>query len=109
MKKHLDRKELAKMKKKIFEPKDDGKLLDAFKALEIPEESLADIPHIEIISDKKAILDNIDGILEYEDDIIRVSKGSCIICIYGKNLEFLSLKTYSIVITGQIARLEFER
>ena len=41
--------------------------------------------------------------------IIKVSKGNSIICIYGKNLEFLSMKTYSIVITGQIVRLEFER
>lgn len=109
MKQHLDRKKLAKMKRKIFEPKDDGNFLTAFKVLEIPEESFLDVPHIEIISYKKAILDNIDGVLEYNPDIIKVSKGNTIICIYGTNLEFSSMKIQSIVVTGEITRIEFER
>ncbi|MBR4949319.1 MAG: YabP/YqfC family sporulation protein [Clostridia bacterium] len=109
MKNHPDKKDLAKMKKRIFEPRDDGKLADAFKIFEIPEESIFDLSHIELISNEKAILDNIDGIMEYEETIIKISKGDFIIAIYGENLGFSSLKTNSVVITGRISRLEFER
>lgn len=106
---HPSRRALANMKKRIFEPKEDGRFADVFKTLELPEETICNIAHFEIISNKKIIMDNIDGILEYEENLIKVSKGEFLISLYGKSLEFNTIKINSLVITGEITRLEFER
>ena len=73
----------------------------------IPECALPDFSHFEINSNKEVIIEGCRGILQYDENIIRVNMGKMVTSFYGRNLSLKCLNSDSLVIIGFITSIEF--
>jgi sporulation protein YqfC len=74
-------------------------------AMEIPKELLKDYSRVTIIGAEDVWIENYKSILEYNEDMIRLSNN---ICIYGMNLSVAEIRKDDILIVGKIKNVEFE-
>lgn len=74
-------------------------------AMEIPKELLKEYSRVTIIGAEDVWIENYKGILEYSEDLIRLSNN---ICIYGQNLTVEEITSEDILIIGKIKNIEFE-
>ena len=79
------------------------------KILEIPQEVYSDIPKISLIGFDELIVENYNGILEYEEFFVRVSTYVGIVSINGYNLNLETMTNDDIKVTGKIESIDFER
>lgn len=63
--------------------------------------------HIELISNKEAIIDGIKGVLEYDETLVKLNIGRGTVEFWGSDMELLSLDESELCIKGQITKLEF--
>ena len=83
-------------------------MTSAQRVLDLPEIVHADVPHIEMQGNREAVVDGCRGVLEYEEDKIKLNAGMCVLLFRGSDL---TIKTYSdslTEITGEIIAVEFE-
>ncbi len=93
------------MKKK---KKDDSKPR-LFGGLGLPYGIVKSSVHIEINSNREAIIDGSNGILEYNENCIRVNTGKMIVAFKGRGLFIRCLSDCSMVIEGYINSIEYIR
>ena len=74
-------------------------------AMEIPKELLKGYSRVTIIGAEDIWIENYKGILEYNDDVVRLAND---ICIYGQNLNVEEITSEDILIVGKIRNIEFE-
>ena len=74
-------------------------------AMEIPKELLKGYSRVTIIGAEDIWIENYKGILEYSEEIMRLSND---ICIYGQNLSVEEITSEDILIVGKINNIEFE-
>ena len=74
-------------------------------AMEIPKELLKEYSRVTIIGAEDIWIENYKGILEYSEELIRLSNN---ICIYGQNLSVEEITSEDILIIGKIKNIEFE-
>jgi len=77
------------------------------KALELPIGTLTDAVHIELMGNKKAVISGCHGIIEYNDDLVRMQTGSGMIRFTGRMLSISNLTEDSAVVEGNILTLEY--
>lgn len=77
------------------------------KSTNITEYALSDFSHFEINSNKEAIVEGCKGILQYDENVIKINMGKMITNFYGKNLSLKCLDSDSLVIIGTISSIEF--
>lgn len=73
--------------------------------MELPKEMLKDIYRITLLGNEDILVENYKGIIEYEENIIRLNNG---INIFGSNLNVEEITNEDIFITGKINNVEFE-
>lgn len=96
------------LRKKRNDKKNCNKNINKFKSsINIPDCALPDFSHFEINSNKEVIIEGSKGILQYEENIIRVNMGKMITSFCGKNLSLKCLDSDSLVIIGFITSIEF--
>jgi sporulation protein YqfC len=71
-------------------------------ALELPKDIILDIAKVTLIGSNSVVVENHKGILEYNDDQIRVNTGSGVLIIIGSQLNIKSILQEEITITGVI-------
>lgn len=74
-------------------------------AMEIPKELLKDYSRVTIIGGEDVWIENYKSILEYSEDMIRLSNN---ISIYGQDLSVEEISSEDILIIGKIKTIEFE-
>ena len=79
------------------------------RILEIPQEVYSNIPKIIITGFEEMIIENLKGILEYEDYYIRINTSIGIINVNGYNLKLENMTNDDIKITGKIEKFDIER
>ena len=79
------------------------------KILEFPEEIYTNSPKITIVGFDEMIIENYNGILEYEEYFTSISTYIGIININGFNLNLEKMTNDDIKITGKIESVELER
>ena len=79
------------------------------RILEIPQELYSNIPKIIITGFEEMIIENLKGILEYEDYYIRINTSIGIINVNGYNLKLENMTNDDIKITGKIEKFDIER
>ena len=79
------------------------------RALEIPESIVDDISKVTCIGKDKVLIENYIGILEYDDNTIRLNTSDGDILVFGDNLVITQLTKDDILILGKIHMVEFER
>lgn len=78
------------------------------KILDLPEEVSTNEPKITIVSFKKLIIENYKGILEYDENLIKVSTYIGIVNIVGKALILNEMTVDDVMVTGNIDSIDFE-
>lgn len=73
--------------------------------MELPKELLKDVSRITLLGNEDILVENYKGIIEYEENIIRLNNG---INIFGTNLNVEEITDVDIFITGKINNVEFE-
>ena len=76
--------------------------------IEIPKEIVLNYPKMTVIGKKEIIVENIIGIIEFTDKLIRLSTETHILKVSGYKLIIKNLSTDGIEISGEIVNIEFE-
>lgn len=75
--------------------------------LEIPQFAVGGI-HLEMYGDKEAIIEGCKGVLEYDEDIIKLNMGKMSLKMLGDGLVIKSLGESTAVISGKIMCIQYE-
>lgn len=75
--------------------------------LDIPPSALSGIPQLELAGNREAVVDGCQGILEYDENLIKLTTGKMSIKFTGRNLQVKVLTHDSAVISGFILSIEF--
>lgn len=65
------------------------------------------LARIEIIGDKRVLVENHRGILEYGDRLMRINCGSMVVRIEGENLALRTLSLSELAVTGKITAVQY--
>lgn len=95
-------------KKEITEPKPKIKEKVA-DMLELPKEVVLNIPKFIMLGMGNLIIENYKGIVEYDDNRIRINTGSGMVKISGERLFIREITSEDIMVEGEIKSLEFIR
>lgn len=76
--------------------------------LELPLGSLASTARIEISDNRQALVEGCQGILEYDDTVIRLATGSGVVRFEGGDLTVFSMDQSAAIVGGLIARIELQ-
>ena len=74
-------------------------------AMDLPIELLNDVPRITLIGNNNLLIENHKGIIEYDENIIRLVSH---INILGNQMNVEEINNDEIFITGEISNVEFE-
>lgn len=77
------------------------------RALEIPPGTVGNGAHIEISTNKEALVDGCRGIMEYDEDKIKLNIGNGTVTFLGRGLHISSLGQTQAIIRGFILNIEF--
>ena len=75
------------------------------KALEMPIELLNNYPRITVLGKGSVFIENYKAIVEYEENLIRISNN---VSIYGKELNVEEITVDDMLVSGKIKTIEFE-
>jgi len=77
------------------------------EALELPKEILLDMTKLTMLGNNNLVIENYKGIVEYENDRIRINTAKGLIRIQGEDLKIKEITSEDIMISGRIGSLEF--
>lgn len=77
------------------------------EALDLPLDVICDIPRTEIMGNSEINIENIRGILDYNESSIKINTTVGIIKIDGDELFIESISDESALVKGRIIRIEF--
>lgn len=78
------------------------------KLLQVPENIFSNISPIDFLSNREVLIQDSKGIIEYNDNIIKINIGNNIIAKFkGRNLKIKSLSQKNLTVTGFITSMEF--
>lgn len=96
------------MAKKIKLPKKKTKeKLHFFDYNDTPSLGEIKSTHIELFSNKRALVERCKGVFEYNDTLVKLNLGGKSGIFIGKNLKITSLEGKNLVITGEIETINF--
>lgn len=75
--------------------------------LDIPPSALSGVSQIEIAGNREAVIDGCQGILEYDENNIKLTTGKMAVRFSGRALQIKVLTHDSAVIEGFISNIEF--
>lgn len=84
-------------------------VLGVMDTLEVPQETILDIPIISFIGNREIAIENFISIVEYDEDIIRLKTTCGELAIVGKHLEAKSMDSEQIQIKGQIQSVGYDQ
>ena len=76
-------------------------------AVDMPLESLYNLAQMQVLGNREIVLEGCKGILEYDDNVIRVGTKTMEISFWGNQLTLKCLNTDTIIIEGNLERIEF--
>jgi len=78
-----------------------------FEKINLPLEATPDFSHFEMNSNKEVIIEGSKGILQYDENVIKINMGKMIVMFCGRKLSLKCLDVDSLVISGFIISIEF--
>lgn len=73
--------------------------------LDMPLDMIKDCSRMTVIGNESILLENYKGIMEYEENLIRLSN---LINVFGSDLNIEEITDDDILITGNIRSIEFD-
>lgn len=87
-----------------------GNLKNRFSnILDIPKDVMLDLPKLTVIGDLQIYIENHRGIIEYTDELIRLSTSLGQLSIKGEKLVLRNISIEEIYIDGRIKEINFGR
>lgn len=77
------------------------------EALELPKEIMLGLPLVSLVGQEEVTVENYKGILEYDEENVRIGTSAGILRLWGKGLCLKQLTAECLVITGVLEGLEF--
>ncbi len=77
------------------------------KKTDIPLDIIRDQTHYEMNSNKEIIVEGCKGILQYEENIVKLNMQNMITVFCGRRLSIKCLTEDSLIITGFVTSVEF--
>ena len=74
---------------------------------QMPASSLSQMTQIQLISNREALVDGCKGVIEYNEDFIRLNLGNMTVRFCGRGLQLRSMSEESVIIDGFIQSLEY--
>jgi sporulation protein YqfC len=74
---------------------------------DVPGSALSGICHIELAENREAVIDGCQGVVEYDEHIIKLATGKMVVKFTGRGLQINVLTRDSAVVTGFITGIEF--
>ncbi len=87
--------------------KKESRVQSVAEALDLPLDVISDIPRSEIMGNCQLSIENIRGILDYNESCIKINTTVGIMKIEGDELLIDNISDESIFIKGRIIRIEF--
>lgn len=78
------------------------------QTLNLPGEVLEGLPEIELLGNKEAVVDHCQGVLEYDEQQVRILANKLVLKFTGRGLRLNYMTQDSVMITGYITGLTFE-
>ncbi|MEL7610050.1 MAG: YabP/YqfC family sporulation protein [Bacillota bacterium] len=78
------------------------------QALDLPEETMKDVPKVTLLARQDMLIENHTGILEYKGDYVRVNTPLGVLRVDGASLELMELAAERVYIKGEIAAFCYE-
>lgn len=75
--------------------------------LELPKDTLLDLPQVILTGDREIYIENYKGIIEYTDMLVRLNTGFKILKITGTELSIKSIGVDDITLRGYFSSVEF--
>lgn len=75
--------------------------------LDLPKEIALNLPIISIIGNEDISITNYKGIIEYNEELIRIGSGSGTIRLEGARLVLRQITSEGVTVTGKIKKIEF--
>ena len=76
--------------------------------LELPAGTLSGGAHIELHSNREAVVDGCKGLIDYSDSAVRLNIGCGTVTFSGRSLEIKTLSDSEAVIAGWITDISFK-
>lgn len=95
------------MEAKKKEPSLQEKLKEAALSNFINGDFPSNMARIEIFGDKKIVVENHKGIIEYGDTLMRINCGKYVLKISGMDLELRAMNVNELAIVGKILGAEY--
>ena len=73
----------------------------------LPVDVVEGLPEIELLGNKEAVIEHCQGVLEYNDKVIRLNTGKLNLKFTGRNLQLKSMTDSSVVVEGYFTSIEF--
>ncbi len=77
------------------------------EAMELPKESILNLPLITILGREELFIENYKGIIEYSDETVRISTRIGVLKIEGRGLFLKSILPESITLMGTFTAVQY--
>ena len=77
------------------------------KILDVPQTMFESYSQIVLSGNREAVLDGCQGVIEYEDDFIKLKIGKQMVKFTGQNLQIKCMTGENVIIDGRILSVEF--
>ena len=75
--------------------------------LDVPSASLPNGVHIEMSGNREAVVDGCRGVVEYNENVIRLNTGKLIVRFTGSGLMIRTLQMNQAIVCGSILSVDF--
>ncbi|MDR2526124.1 MAG: YabP/YqfC family sporulation protein [Oscillospiraceae bacterium] len=84
-----------------------GAVQRAGEALDLPAELLPGYAHIELLSNRRAIVTGVKGVLAYCEDAVRLNLGALVVAVEGCDLCIRTYQMEEVTLSGTILSVNF--
>ncbi len=86
--------------------KSKGFLSNLIWQADLPDEPIPGRPLIEIMDNRRVLIENYIGVTEYGREMIQIKVKFGCVCVSGRNLELARMSKGQLVISGTITHIE---
>ncbi|MGZ4031435.1 MAG: sporulation protein YqfC [Tumebacillaceae bacterium] len=79
----------------------------AAEMLDVPKDSILDLPRITLIGGLQVFVENYRGVLEFRDDLLRLQLTHGELQVYGKELMLKTIYPTEVMIEGSISGIKY--
>ncbi|MEM1483649.1 YabP/YqfC family sporulation protein [Oscillospiraceae bacterium PP1C4] len=77
------------------------------RSFELPVNIMERMPEIELLGNKEAVIEHCQGVLEYNEHVVRLNTGRMTLKFLGRNLQMKCMTDDSVIVEGYFTSIEF--